>query len=96
MEDRELLELAAKASGNTVFSSAGLGVRSVMHWNPLERDDDAFRLACKMGMCVDAGAGIIIYDGDVGNEMEFEKPSEIANVRRAIVRAAAEIGKAMP
>lgn len=65
MNDRELLELAAKAiqlkhvdySGVDYDGSQGL-VRLGEHgrhgetWNPLEDDGDAFRLAVKLGMGV--------------------------------------------
>lgn len=108
MSDLKLLEMAAKAAGIKHVDYEGVGYdgsaglvivgehgQHLHGWNPLANDGDAFRLACRMGMCVDAGCGIIVYDGDAGNEMEFEKPSDIANVRRAIVRAAAEIGKTM-
>lgn len=93
MEDRELLELAAKASGNTVYSAGGLCVRPVMHWNPLEDDGDALRLAVKLKLD--------IAIDDYAQVSWWSEPGSLHWVnenccRRAIVRAAAEIGKAMP
>ena len=98
--DRELLELAAKAAGIDVefWPLSGANIVSGPHaglWRPLEDDGDAFRLAvqCKLDIkhhedCVVAwwdnyfGTGRIDYDGD-----------PCAATRRAIVLAAAEIGK---
>ena len=89
MTDKELLELAAKAaempkgsvmgSGDYLYEKDGRAI----YWNPLKDDGDAFRLAVKL--------------------MEFEPyksrgcapffSEDLAATRRAIVRAAAEIGK---
>lgn len=104
MSDIELLELAAKAAGYNwqgllpdhgfwpqILDESPLGNRFV-HWNPLTDDGDALRLAVKLNMFVRCGefAGVespVTSDGS-GND-------EVAT-RRAIVRAAAEIGRAMP
>ena len=56
MTDRELLELAAKASGELTASWYGNdayfdGVLS--RWNPLSDDGDALRLAVKLNLSVD-------------------------------------------
>ena len=75
MNDKELLELAAKAAG----------VKSGPFWNPLIYDGDALRLAIKLD--IDVAKAQIKF---------WEKHSSInpyAATRRAIVRAAAEIGK---
>ena len=103
--DRELLEMAAKASGLSVQGAApyGLSIRSDASasgydWNPLTDDGDALRLAAKLGL------GVIFATGEVyvgllgeGDQTEIiEDESEpYASTRRAIVRAAAEIGRAM-
>ena len=60
MTDRELLELAAKASGELTASWCGNdayfdGVLS--RWNPLEDDGDALRLAVKLELDVSFGLG---------------------------------------
>ena len=91
MTDRELLELAAKAAGIE-------GVISVDHkfiwtknaterWNPLQDDGDALRLAVKLYLW----EPIRLAHRDITDAVDF-----YAATRRAIVRAAAEIGKAMP
>jgi hypothetical protein len=67
-------------------------------WNPLADDGDAFRLAVKLGVQI-----TIILDGEDGDhppqtmvdwatEEHLNEPC--AATRRAVVRAAAEIGKA--
>lgn len=108
MNDRELLELAAKAAGIEWYGYAGddqcecryfdIGENDVVKWNPLTDDGDALRLAVKLEIDVshyqdahvvdafhaEAGTCSVDYNGD-----------PYAATRRAIVRAAAEIGKAM-
>jgi hypothetical protein len=95
MTDRELLEAAAKAEGHAypwVLPARG-GERP---WNPLTDDGDALRLAVKLKMTVDitdeaSGAGAIGLKWC----SEPYKDDPYAATRRAIVRAAAEIGKEM-
>lgn len=93
MNDRELLELAAKADGRTPSLDRGyaFGV-----WNPLTDDGDALRLAVKLGVTVyppedehDDATASYQPDGWI-NEPQGSDP--YAATRRAIVRAAAEIG----
>jgi len=102
MTDRELLELAAKAAEikHTGFayhpiataSSTGLyvgdGVSQI--WNPLTDDGDALRLAVRLNIIVHKG---FAYSptGRLFDCRELTTP--IAATRRAIVHAAAEIGK---
>lgn len=90
--DRELLELAAKAVGLR-FAINGDDLPGYVavagddwrygwtHWNPLTNDGDALRLALKLGMASERGP----FDG------EFYAHA-VPPTRRAIVRAAAEIG----
>lgn len=109
MTDRELLELAAKAAGYVSHGYGELcgGSPSLYLqeadftgiWSPLTDDGDALRLAVKLKIDVKhyddyvvgwfdggyIGTGKIMYEGD-----------PYAATRRAITRAAAEIGKAMP
>jgi len=101
MTDIELLQLAAKASGNTVYSTAGLGVRSVMHWNPLDDDGDALRLAAKLRIGLgDRETTVTAFyrqgmsTGSIYVE-EHDATNKARATRRAIVRAAAEVGKAL-
>ena len=105
--DRELLELAAKASGELTASWYGNdayfdGVLS--RWNPLNDDGDALRLA------VDLDLAIVPYpiynkqkhsvlvqkknlDESRFEKMELHGDDPYAATRRAITRAAAAIGE---
>lgn len=107
MEDRELLELAAKAAGycvDTAFDDGPLiygGDDGTREWNPLEDDGDAMRLAVKLSLHVEIDydetpAEVRVYgpwlnDNLAGIYEDGQDP--YAATRRAIVRAAAEIGK---
>jgi len=109
MSDRELLELAAKAAGFANWSYAGsssgicveLGASRgaiTSYWNPLTDDGDALRLAVKLGcqLVISPEIGITdckIGEGDWCFGGEHHHPDGYAATRRAIVRAAAEIGK---
>lgn len=104
MSDRELLELAAKAAGLEVslvndFFYFGTGTGHATYWNPLMDDGDALRLAVKLGLTVNPMGEPGISTSFAHNVKIVLHPSELddeyAATRRAIVRAAAEIGKAM-
>ena len=99
MTDKELLELAAKAAGIDVKPHPNRSMGSPMffvfnhkNWNPLTDDGDALRLAVAI-----AGNGWAFaeLDTDAGNyePVWMDKNDPCAATRRAIVRAAAEIGK---
>lgn len=107
--DRELLEFAAKAAGisidkseangggvgNNGFSITGdamLDWHNNIRWNPLIDDGDALRLAVKLDI-------FSTPDFFTYRDMErFGRKDDYAcaATRRAIVRAAAQIGRAMP
>ena len=107
MNDIELIELAAKAAGIQGHVSEGAAEfnfwlrepdRFGRTWAPLTDDGDALRLAVKLEIgitysrkyvtaCADSHAGVGIS--------EYGK-DRYAATRRAIVRAAAAIGKVMP
>ena len=97
MTDRELLELAAKA--------AGVDARRLPHawpdrfdddqWDPLIDDSDAFRLAVDLGLVADfsrPSAGKPYKQHAIWLD-ETMSNAELA--RRAIVCAAAEVGRKM-
>lgn len=68
-------------------------------WNPLEDDGDALRLAVKLGLLVDISLAFIVKetivtDGTVCVVERHGMNPSCAATRRAIVRAAAEIGRA--
>ena len=90
MTDRELLELAAMAAGVELqddhYWSDGFWTR----WNPLTDDGDALRLAVKLEMCIDFMDCRVIAGNLPEVVIDFDD-----DYRRAIVRAAAEIGRSM-
>lgn len=116
MEDRELLELAAKAAGAkmTDYSDGSTDHWIIEHprnrwisWSPLTDDGDALRLAIKLEIGVmskvqrdssERNISIAITPYEVSQERITEKHrgDPLQSTRRAIVRAAAEIGKAIP
>ncbi len=108
MTDRELLELAAKAAGmpasmwwwvDGVLCKAG-DVHTP--WNPLTDDGDALRLAVKLQMMIDfIKDGVwferykqnhVVAVGYGESHYESIEHDPYAATRRAITRAAAEIG----
>lgn len=125
MNDRELLELAAKAGGYEFdlpmlgdgpalvldgMKILGLRLAGGAIWNPLTDDGDALRLAARIGMIVDVRYGERMKEMQCHNRITYwvtpsngmtvdcDNPGSdnLASIRRAIVRAAAEIGRAMP
>ena len=73
------------------------------YWNPLDDDGDALRLAVKLGLDVEMHGSnsthpyVCAFDCDrnIAEEAQPEDGDPYAATRRAIVRAAAEIGRAM-
>ena len=121
MNDRELLELAAKAAGLTIVGS----IPSILHdddwlettdngpdmfWNPLQNDGDALRLAVTLRIDVytlpiNAEAVTVTAKRRMRSDL-LRQPNPTSSTeelardpyaatRRAIVRAAAEIGRNM-
>jgi hypothetical protein len=79
------------------------GNRYPSEWNPLTDDGDALRLAAKVGLTIEVFHGRTIAKTHFSKGAQFsfvvadEKGKDVLAVtRRAIVRAAAEIGRAMP
>lgn len=105
MNDRELLELAANAAGMDIdparYDDAwGFALkRTQIWWNPLTDDGDALRTAVKLHMCVtsftDEQMVGFVVGKDGRNVHEAPGIDPYAATRRAIVRAAAEIGRQM-
>ena len=107
MNDRELLELAAKAAGvgpvlcyETARNCLRIGPRAHYRlWNPLDDDSTALSLARNLGICIQ-----FIPDCDtvqVYQEREFTaEPYNVhvaangdVEMRRVITQAAAQIGR---
>jgi len=104
MTDRELLEDAAKAAGITCWIHCfgvppyiGMRLNDGSIWNPLTDDGDALRLAVKLGLLIDTQYNNGVGVGSASFEEVWESTSvePYAATRRAIVRAASEIGKGM-
>lgn len=129
MDDRELLELAAKAAGMLVLQEGETWPRErvgwffnqvgghppalydrasdhVPRWAPLTDDGDALRLAVKLHINIEHLRALKTMRftevaasphgrGDCLTTVPIKDDPDAAT-RRAIVRAAAEIGKAMP
>jgi hypothetical protein len=116
MNDRELLEMAAKAAGIDRRYYEYLGEWGLINddgdggfWNPLIDDGDALRLVVALGLTVVVQShecevfddfdkclsSVPIFHASVCLSPE-EATDPCAATRRAIVRAAAEIGKATP
>lgn len=103
MNDREMLELAAKAAGIEWTENDEAGnlyevrhdLKRLVLWGPLADDGDALRLAVKLRLeiCVFRDHSTAYHAS--GWCDENHAGNENAATRRAIVRAAAEIGRGM-
>ena len=109
--DRELLELAAKAGGYRVkfsvtgdpYAQAGINTRA---WNPLTDDGDSLGLAVDLNIGIRShghdhwqqpNTSVALYEvGEFGGgRVTVEHGGDsLRATRRAIVRAAAQVGQA--
>ena len=109
MTDREMLELAARAAGIDLewdgdpdkWQPMYYEGKTYHEWNPLTDDGDALRLAVKLDIQLwrrSGGRVEGVHSRSVLTSPQAESlmPCPYAATRRAIVRAAAEIGKATP
>jgi len=120
MNDRELLEMAARAIGfglcadgkytvcwaesdyprgaktnGALWNYIGHGETAQL-WNPLTDDGDALRLAVKLEMAIrNFGHLVSVMAPHQYQVDEYTNGDTCAATRRAIVRAAAEIGRTM-
>jgi hypothetical protein len=101
-KDKELLKLAAKAAGDAPSGASYTALLGIRQWNPIEDDGDALRLAVKLHINIeswniDALVKTNIYIKDCGHGCFQERytTDPFAATRRAITRAAAEIGRNM-
>ena len=108
MTDRALLELAAESAGIQLDGLAddyicqGVGPDDYLRvnsegghsvWNPLNYDGDALRLVVKLKMSLVFGANYVIANDTTQYPTVNNANDTALAVRRAIVRAAAEMGK---
>jgi hypothetical protein len=102
--DRELLELAAKSFEVDLWPGCNYGERGLLlgdgktWWNPLTDGNDAFLLAVKLKMTVDVDywrpcVQVRVYHEPSMHHIDEHGDDPYAATRRAIVRAAAEIGR---
>lgn len=104
MTDRELLALAAKAAGLTGYIHEWINGpefivpgENPVTWSPLKDDGDALRLAVKTGEPFVVRTRCVTTMGGLKEDFNPSKQGDdLRATRRIIVRAAAEIGKAMP
>lgn len=109
MNDREFLELAAKAakykhvdySGVDYDGSLGIVLvdeigRDIADWSPLIDDGDALRLANKLNLSITRRGDAVFVVGDDYSCTRVEYGQDLnAATRLAIVRTAALIGEKM-
>ena len=105
MTDKELLELAAKAAGIEVQEwresyEAFKMKEPMLYWNPLTDDGDALRLAVKLKILVvinkfSSSATDGSFDMENTETYHEDYDDSYTATRRAIVVAAAEIGKTL-
>ena len=109
--DREMLEMAAKAIGMDALYGGSHGMQErrqpdgeyAWTWNPLTSDGDALRLAVKLDMGIEIMRGmeeVRVGNGDQEIVVESWAGPDAAldpsaATRRAITRAAAAIGAGM-
>jgi len=95
MSDLELLQLATKAAGYD-YRPGRITIDGIpMNWNPLVDDSDALRLAVKLNLLIDCCGMCARPIDDSFEWLNATGPDEFANVRRAMVLCAAEIGRRM-
>ena len=105
MTDRERLELAARAAGLKEFTEINgrfavrtrfTGMQDWSPWNPRTDDGDALRLAVYLEFEIDITSTGVAVRTRCGLKVlvnKTEEPDLCAAARRAITRAAAEIGR---
>jgi hypothetical protein len=95
--DKELLEMAAKAAGVGYADENDKFIPFVPDsWNPLTNSEDAFRLMVRLRLEVYIHENDTrCISGNLDEATENHNGDPYAATRRAIVRAAAAIGKEM-
>jgi hypothetical protein len=102
MEDRELLQMAAKAYGVELWkfgkTSGGFINNRAESWSPLTNDGDAFRLALKLQIKIEYVPEMDSVMCSLPGSVGATSVATIGDVelRYAIVQAAAQLGLTMP
>lgn len=105
MNDRELLDMTAKAMDESiVFYGECWRSMNGCEWNPLLNDGDALKLAVKLEITLSKHDDTIVASRSASwrngatnfSLWETSGDDPYAATRRAIVRAAAEIWKSIP
>ncbi|MCW3875224.1 hypothetical protein [Pseudomonas aeruginosa] len=100
MNDRTLLELAARAAGIDPVLAEPINFSTGVeyYWNPRDDDGDALRLAVKLRLDISVEREIQVswWQGESLETVTWPLGDDpYAAARYAIVRAAAEVGKSM-
>lgn len=103
MTDRELLELSAKAAGIRLewdgdprnWHAMYYEGKTYHSWEPLDDDGQALRLAAICFINLEFAREYVIASGPQGDASVTYNPGRSEAARRAIVEAAAKIGKAL-
>ena len=102
MTDLEMLTLAAKVAGTNILYLEEKDYfidSSDTYWNPLEYDEDAFRLMVALGMTVkfidiDDKVCVQVFNKDnIDLTLHVVGSDRMGDVRRAVVRFAAWLAK---
>ena len=99
MDNKQLLERAAKAAGYEIDIYTPIGLNPIFnlnkrYWNPIESDADAFRLMvdCSIdALIVHDGCVAVLTDGRASKEFNASHNNDKhAAARMAVTRAAAQ------
>jgi hypothetical protein len=99
--DRELLELAGKAAGYHLCTrnDGAVSIDMINEWNPRTSDSDSRRLQVALSIVLFFdGLGAYCNHSQTRQVSVYftEAPDHYDAARLAVLRAAAEIGRAMP
>lgn len=99
MDDKELLKMAAMAIGRLAYDGTpDISQDGDQEWNPLDDDGDALRLAIALHIDLnfETDCDSVIAGLNHGVKVTAVHQLDDVGARRAIVRAAAQIGKSLP